>query len=82
MSAPPFKIETGIPMPERRCLDSELSEMRAALRKMKVGDSFTYSRNQSRPYEAARKVGVRISMRKINGEGWRVWLIEKAKVKA
>lgn len=73
-----IKIENGIPMPAGHvAVSGELAELRRALGMMAPGDSFTYHNNKN-PYVAAKALGVKITVRKIDGE-YRVWLREGAK---
>lgn len=62
-------IKQGIPMPQAE------SPIRAALRDMEIGDSFdltTGERNKGALNAAAKRVGISITTRKIDG-GIRVW---------
>lgn len=75
---PPFKIETGVPLPAGR---RDTAEFIAALKKVKVAtrsnedQSFTWHENVV-IYRTAIKNGFKIRTRKINGQGYRVWRIK------
>ena len=79
-----FKIETGIPMPEKKVINSERTIF---LMSLKVGDSFTCTRKEYdmiRSYQKIAKVKLSLSMvERVNEEHWdrsddivRVWRIE------
>ena len=68
-----IKVDSGIPMPKRRfALGGNLTAVRGALEGMKVGDSFMWGSNKC-AFLAAKQLGVKITTRKVDGEGYRVW---------
>lgn len=70
-----IQIESGIEMPPgRMAVNGKLAALRNAMQAMKPGDSFMWECNKA-PYDAARQLKLKISTRKINGEGWRVWRV-------
>jgi hypothetical protein len=71
----PIKIEKGIPVPGWGFAE----DIRRALRCMEVGDSFglEYGDKQIHIYDLAGQAGVRVKVRKMNGEGYRVWRIKE-----
>lgn len=72
----PIQITTGIPVPPGRSRNHcGMGRMRTALSTMQVGDSFLWESDNRHPYGAAKSVGVKITTRKENGGGWRVWRI-------
>lgn len=77
MKTPP-KIESGVALPGRghEAVTGNLYLLRQAFLKMKTGDSFLWP-NISNPYRAAKQVGCKITTRKINGEGHRIWLVTR-----
>ena len=66
------KIQAGIPIPPR---SDCLQKWGPFLLSMSAGESFlvTESRQVNLLLTQAKRRGVRITTRKINGEGWRVW---------
>jgi len=64
------KIERGIPIPKRNASFSKFGPIFAA---MKPGDSFVWP-NASAPLTYAKRYGLKITTRKLNGGGFRVWL--------
>lgn len=70
-----IQVESGIEMPPgRMAVNGKLAALRNALAAMKPGDSFMWECNKA-PFDAARQLNVKISTRKINGEGYRVWRV-------
>ena len=72
---PTPKIEQGIPIPPRgSCLRGKTSHF---LSTFTVGDSALlrdYTRRQSLDlYHAAKRLKIKITVRKLNGTGFRVW---------
>lgn len=72
MSRITISVETGIPMPIGR--GGKLSAIRSALQAMKPGDSFIWEDHKA-PYDAAKQLNIKITTRKVNGEGYRVWRV-------
>jgi hypothetical protein len=71
----PLKIETNIPLPQENLATHGIGfELRSALARMSPGDSFVFRENRS-PFRAAQQIGARITTRKLDGQGYRVWLI-------
>lgn len=71
-----IKIESGIPIPERIVGRPRTSKW-GFLSDMKNGDSFTISRLQSAAaFVKARRMGVKLTARKISDTEVRVWRIE------
>jgi hypothetical protein len=70
----PFPIETNVPIPKLGT--TQWSKMTITIRNMAIGDSFVYPNNNTAPYKAAKKAGIKIRTSKVNGEGWRVWRVE------
>jgi hypothetical protein len=71
-----IKLEKGIPIPPRRTLPKR--ELVAAMKKMKVGDSFIYGGPNPNPvYLSARLAGIVVTGRReepIDGiKTWRFW---------
>lgn len=67
------KIESGIPVPRKQPKRSPLDAIFAAMR---PGDSFVW-KNANTPLMYAKRMGIRITTRKLNGDGYRVWLKAK-----
>ena len=68
-----IKITPKYHMPNGHFAQSgELYAVRQALRVMKVGESFDYKNNKT-PYRAAEQLGFAVTIRKLNGTGFRVW---------
>lgn len=67
-----IKIETGIPAPTRRQQDTGVT---AALRSMKVGDSFVHSERGSL-HQIARQIGLHLATRKQEDGSYRIWRIK------
>jgi hypothetical protein len=62
-------------MPEgKQNVEGRLPALRAALKRMEAGDSFTVEdrTSMSHAYRVAQALGCHITVRKING-GWRIW---------
>jgi len=55
-------------------IDGKLAALRTALKAMKAGDSFVWECNKA-PFDAARQLKMKITTRKVNGEGYRVWRV-------
>lgn len=76
-----ISIEHGIEMPKNRNrVWGEMGRIRAALGLMAVGDSFLLPSTTSTPkltYLAAKQVRCVVMMRRIPGQGYRVWLVKK-----
>jgi hypothetical protein len=70
-----IKIETGIPPPPKYRANSGLHLMREAIKNLKPGESFLWP-SVSHPYFAASQVGAKITCRKDEKGGWRVWRIK------
>jgi len=69
-----MNIEKDIPIPPTRSNpESGLSRLRAIMRQLRVGESFVWPHGTSLPYEAAKTVGIRITKRKLDAKGWRIW---------
>lgn len=71
-----IQITSDIPIPPGRyALDGTLAKLRAAFATMQIGDSFLWP--TSKPiFDAARQAKVKITTRKINGRGIRVWRVK------
>jgi len=70
------KIEKGIKLPPGRCaLEGQLYQLRSVLDSMQAGDSFLWKQPSHNAYKAANQLGIKISTRKINGSGYRIWRI-------
>jgi hypothetical protein len=66
-----YQIEHALPIPPMHD-----NKMRRTLAKLEVGDSFLLEGvSQQTVYSAARRVGIGISTRKMDGEGVRVWRV-------
>lgn len=71
-----IKIEKGVPIPVGHCWrHGGMFKLRAALRSMKVGDSFLWDNNRH-PYLAAIQTRTRIRTSKESGVGFRVWRVK------
>jgi hypothetical protein len=82
MKSPPetntIAIQKGIPMPMRRfAFHGDLPSVRATLQKMEPGDCFVWDGICKTPYDAAKQLGYKITVRKVNGAGYCVWLVDK-----
>ena len=76
LSIPALRIEDGIPLPPRgQQPDSRSGQMRAALARLQPGQSFVWDGHWSIVYSAARAVGCRVTTRKLETGGIRVWKI-------
>jgi len=76
---PELKIEKGVPVPKAR--RGREGRFRKALLAMEVGDSFACAANGNRSTEgairdAARKAGVKITMRRLDAGSVRVWRVQ------
>jgi hypothetical protein len=71
-----LKIEKNIPLPHIRS-----SVLRDTIAKLDEGESFVVPTNAHRMqcHYAADRLNVRITTAKINGNGYRVWLVSKQK---
>ena len=70
-----YAVQTGTPVPERS--ESLRGIERRTLATMKKGDSFLMSKRYlTNCYRAATSLGIKVTTRKIDGEGIRVWRIE------
>lgn len=69
-----YKIEKGIPIPPMG--ESAGTVITTVLKKMKVGDSFVANHPPGTFYAAARYNGMKVSVRKIEGGGFRVWRVK------
>lgn len=70
------RIERNVPIPPRgRWLDSNALRLRQAMLEMKVGHSFVWHEHSS-PFRAAKELGINITTRKMNGQGYRVWRVK------
>lgn len=71
-----IKITSDIPIPPGRfALDGTLHKLRTVFATMQIGDSFLWP--TSKPlFDAARQTKVKITTRKINGAGIRVWRVK------
>lgn len=58
----------------RFAIDGKLAALRNALGAMKVGDSFLWESNRVL-FEAAKQLNMKITTRKVNGHGYRVWRV-------
>lgn len=69
-----IKIDKGIPMRGR-------GKWAALFRKMDFGDSFVVESDIDRQSAliGGRRIGLNVASRKVNGEGYRVWLVSKLK---
>lgn len=74
--SPQLEIERGIPIPGKHLSSLAIARVRAALLKAKPGDSFMIVTPSTEPYRIAAGLNMKITMRKINGEGWRVWRVK------
>lgn len=67
------EIEHGVPIPEvrRGCWRRTWAEMKA-------GDSFTVAENNERnaALMAGKRMGLSVESVKLNGDGWRLWLVK------
>lgn len=69
-----FTIETGVPIPKGyQYGDQHL--LRETMRAMNIGESFIFQ-NQSAAINASKSVGIKITTRKISGEGFRIWRLK------
>jgi len=71
-----LKIEADIPIPDGKTRDgnTDMGLLRSAFRVMAVGNSFFWPKTCTHPYLAAKQVGVKITCRKQDKGGWRIWL--------
>jgi hypothetical protein len=68
-----IQIEGGIEMPAKHLsVTGKSAELRKAMQTMKPGDSFMWDDNVL-PHRVAGQLGMKITTRKIDGEGYRVW---------
>jgi len=67
-------IESGVPAPDVR------GKFNLIFAEMSNGDSFMVPDNQQRERAlmSARRMGHKVTSLKVNGEGYRVWLVTKA----
>lgn len=71
-----LQIEKGHPVPKgKQQTQGNLADMRAALSSMNIGDSFVWPDCYT-PYRAAEQMGMKVTLRKLNGRGFRVWRVK------
>lgn len=76
-SAGGLHVDSGIPLTKSHQIpDSEVGRLRRVMSAMTCGDSFLYKGHPHSPYCAARGVGIKITTRKVSGEGVRVWRVQ------
>lgn len=68
-------IDHHIPLPKgHRMTEGQQAQLRAAYTRMVPGDSFIFPfANLTHAYTAAKSIGVRITTRKLDRGGFRVW---------
>lgn len=71
-----FKIESGIPIPNQET--KRMSEVSLIVMKMKRGQSFVVNSegHRSTAYTAAKRSHRRLTTRKIDGRGIRIWRVK------
>lgn len=71
-----IEIEKGVPMPN--IMGSTWGIWRKQFSKMEIGDSFVVEHRQlhNTLYVAAKRSGIRITIREIGDDKYRVWRIE------
>ncbi len=76
--AKPYPIDKTPPMPPgRQAISGRMESIRITLKAMKPGDSFVYADGPvSNLYLVAKKLGICITARKLNGSGCRVWRVK------
>ena len=72
-----LKVEKGIPIPDRAG-EGELSGVTNTLGKIKVGESFMWpvALRRNNLYLFARRLGIQITIRKLNARHCRVWRVK------
>ena len=71
-----YKIEKGVPMPERRKLSNMKTPLRLALEQLEVGDSIVVDRDhEPRTHPIARGAGIKIATRRQPDGTTRVWRV-------
>ncbi len=67
-----IKIEHGIPAPTGR----NYGDVIEAIRSMKIGDSFLFPAiDRNTPYASARRLGIKIKMRRVDDDNVRIWRV-------
>ena len=69
------EIKKGVPIPIGR-----LNSLASRLRMLKVGDNVLVLESQRVVLTTAKRLGIKITTRKVEGEGLEVWRIEKKEV--
>lgn len=72
-------IEKGVPLAHRHGSSRDLATIHHLLTQMVPGDSFVTQRKPSTIYTTAYHYGFRVAIRKLDGGGFRVWLVAKEK---
>ena len=68
-------IQTDIPTPVgRRHTEGDLPTLRKTIAALQPGQSFTWHRDQTTLYLAAKQTGRKITSRKLTQGGYRCWL--------
>ncbi len=68
-----MKFETGIPIPPKS--ESRKTETKLTLEGMKVNQSFVAEdeTTRTRYLQMAKRLGVKVTSRKVDGKGYRIW---------
>ena len=71
-------IQRGVDIPiYKPSVNAELQELRSAVQKLEVGDSFEFRRTQqNHVYATARVLGIRVTIRDLGQGAARVWRIQ------
>jgi hypothetical protein len=78
-----FHVESGHPLVRGKYHNCETNRLSAALKKLKVATGqpddqslmFRRGNNLNLPYRAAQRAGVKIRLRKVRGQGYRIWRV-------
>lgn len=72
-----LKVERGPAVPKGKWIESStLGLIRRTLCSMRKGDSFVWPNDNKLLFDAARQTKIKITTRKLNGAGYRVWRVK------
>lgn len=75
----PLQLTKKYPLPKGP-YNCESEKLRTLLKRMGVGHSFYLENNSRHVYDIAAELGMKVTVRKIESGGWRVWCVEPVKM--
>src|SRR5215472_3891984 len=75
---PPIELEDGVPLIETRGRPPSVEH--AAMKRMKVGQSFPSRKSRDTLYQIAKNVGIEVSVRSAGKQGYRVWKLSDERI--